>query len=80
MWPAKHAKTDVCIMDASGILLLVQEDKRHLDGSDPEPQLIAEAIAIFHNNNDTRVRALGLPALQSKVIPGITMKGTMPTF
>ncbi|KAJ3559874.1 hypothetical protein NP233_g11154 [Leucocoprinus birnbaumii] len=75
-----HTKTDVCIMDASDILLLVQEDKRHLDGSDPEPQLIAEAIAAFYNNNNTRVRALGLPTLQNKIFPGITMKGTMPTF
>lgn len=76
----RYAKTDVCIIDASNILLLIQEDKRHLDGSDPEPLLIAEAIAAFSNNNDTRVRALGSPALQSKVIPGITMKGTMPIF
>jgi len=36
-------------MDASDILLLVQEDKQHLDGSDPEPQLIAEAIAALYN-------------------------------
>ena len=76
----KHAKTDVCIVDASDILLFAQEDKRHLDGSDPEPQLIAETIAAFYNKNDTRVRALGLPILQNKVIPGITMKGTMPIF
>ena len=76
----RHAKTDVCIMDASDILLLVQEDKRHLDGSDPEPQLIAEAIAAFYHNNNIRTRALGVPVLPSKVIPGITMKGTMPTF
>lgn len=51
----RHAKTDVCIIDDSEILLLVQEDKRHIDGSDPEPQLIAEAIAAFYNNNVTRV-------------------------
>ncbi|KZT66101.1 hypothetical protein DAEQUDRAFT_696054, partial [Daedalea quercina L-15889] len=76
----RHARTDVCIMDASNIILVVQEDKRHLDGSDPEPQLIAEAIAAFYNNNEMRVRELGLPALQSKVLPGITMKGTMPIF
>lgn len=75
-----HAKTDVCIMDDSEILLLVQEDKRHLDQSDPEPQLIAEAIAAFYHNNRIRVQALGVPALESKVIPGIIMKGTMPTF
>ena len=37
----RHAKTDVCIIDENEILLLVQEDKRHMDNSDPEPQLIA---------------------------------------
>ena len=67
-------------MDASDILLLVQEDKRHLDGSDPAPQLIAEAIAAFYNNNETRVKILASHALESKVMPGITMKGTMPIF
>lgn len=65
----RHAKADVCIMDGLEILLLVQEDKRHLDSSDPEPQLIANAIAAFYNNNITRVQALGLPTLQDKVIP-----------
>jgi len=76
----RHVKADVCIMDAFDILLLVQEDKQHLDGSDPEPQLMAEAIAAFYGNNNTRVRALGSPTPHSKVIPGITMKSTMPTF
>ena len=76
----KQAKTDVCIMDDSGILLLMQEDKRHMGGSDPEPQVVAEAIAVFHSNNETRVRALDLPPLTSKVIPCITMNRTMPTF
>lgn len=76
----RHAKTDVCIVDEGSILLLVQEDKRHADGGDPIPQLVAEAIAAFHSNNLTRTQALGLPALASKVIPGITMKGTSPIF
>ncbi|EPQ56934.1 hypothetical protein GLOTRDRAFT_37590 [Gloeophyllum trabeum ATCC 11539] len=83
----RHVKTDVCIMDDSEILddfphplLLVQEDKRHLDQSDPEPQLVAEAIAALYHNNRIRVQALGVPALESRVIPGIIMKGTMPTF
>lgn len=76
----RHAKTDVCILDDNDILLLIQEDKRHLDNSDPEAQLIAEAIAAFYANNQTRMRTLGLPILPSKLIPGITMKGTAPTF
>jgi hypothetical protein len=76
----RYAKTDVCIMDDQNILLLAQEDKRHLEGTDPEPQLVAEGIAAFYNNNNTRVRSLMLEPLLSKVIPGITMQGTMPTF
>ncbi|KAI6141567.1 hypothetical protein EDD17DRAFT_1664784, partial [Pisolithus thermaeus] len=58
------------------------EDKRHLseiDG-DPEPQLIAEAIAAFALNNRRRVLTLDLPALSSKVLAGITMLGTSPIF
>ncbi|OCB85857.1 hypothetical protein A7U60_g6988 [Sanghuangporus baumii] len=70
----RDTKTVVCIMDDNDeILLLVQEDKRHMEGSDPEPQLIAQAIAAFTANNQTRVRTLRLPPLQSKVIPGITL-------
>jgi hypothetical protein len=79
----KHAKADVCILNRNQILLLVQEDKCHFDDSsnpDPEPQLIAEAIAAFAANNRLRERTLRLPLHQSKVIPGITLKGTVPTF
>jgi hypothetical protein len=76
----RHAKTDVCIVDDNEILLLVQEDKRHLENSDPEPQLIAEAIAAFAANNQIRQQTLAQPPLPSKVMAGITMKGTAPTF
>lgn len=77
-----HAKTDVCIVDISDpshVVLLVQEDKRHLSDVNPQPQLVAEAIAAFDNNNSARER-FGRPTLQSAIIPGITMTGTMPTF
>ena len=76
----RSARTDVCIVTDEDILLLVQEDKRHKEPSDPEPQLIAEAIAAFSANNHTRTRTLGLPALPNKTIPGIVMKGTSPIF
>ncbi len=49
------ATTDVCIMDRRRIFLLVQEDRRRLGGPNPEPQLIAQAIAAFTVNNDSRV-------------------------
>lgn len=77
---SRSATADVCVMDTSEILLVVQEDKRHMDDGEPEPQLIAEAIAAFQFNNYKRTRILDEPALTSKVIAGITMLGTAPSF
>lgn len=78
MW--MYAKTDVCVMDSNQIMLLVQEDKQHLELRDATPQLIAEAIAAFQSNNARRHQVLNLPPLASKVMAGITMTGTSPTF
>ena len=76
-----RAKTDVCIMDVSSeILLLVQEDKTHINPSDPEAQLMAEAIGAFQENNAKRVNELFLEPLEMQMIPGITMVGTFPRF
>ena len=75
-----HAKTSICVIDRNlGTLLLVQEDKRHLESKDPEPRLIAEAIAAFQFNN-SRLKRLGRQPLTQKTIPGITMVGSTPTF
>ena len=75
-----HVKTDVCVFDRNlGILLLMQEDKRHLEEADPEPQLIAGAIAAFQHNN-IRLQRIGMQPIQAKIIPGITMIGSTPTF
>jgi hypothetical protein len=71
------AETDVCVLDKNKIFLLLQEDKSHID---PEPQLIAEAIAAFQYNNSKRVKDLGLNELDECVFPGITMIGTKPIF
>ncbi|KAJ2916085.1 hypothetical protein MD484_g4318, partial [Candolleomyces efflorescens] len=76
----RHAKTDVCIVDSDDILLLVQEDKRHKELKDPEPQLVAAAIAAFQSNNWRRVHLLGQGPLPMRMIPGITLTGTSPTF
>jgi hypothetical protein len=77
----RHAKTDVCLIDDDdNIVLLIQEDKCHLFLEDPQPQLVAEAIAAFTLNNQKREQTLGLPPLPSKVIAGITLKGTSPIF
>jgi hypothetical protein len=79
-----HANAKVCVMNwTSGIHLLVQEVKRYRDGNfvimNPETQLIADAIAAFQFQN-CRQSAVGLPTVDSAVIPGITMDGTIPTF
>jgi hypothetical protein len=73
--------TDICLVEypTQRNVLLFQEDKRHLEGNDPEPQLIAEAIAAFQYHNH-RLSALGLPTVNAAVIPGITMVRTAPTF
>lgn len=78
MW--MYAKTDICTMDQNEILLVVQEDKRHMEPGDPKPLVIAEAIAAFQSNNTSRRDIMGLPPLESKDVAGITMTGTSPTF
>ena len=74
------AQTDVCIMDDNDVLLLLQEDKRLTSMKDPEPQLIAEAIAAFAINNQKRERDLRLPRRNSIMFPCLTMIGTSPIF
>ncbi|KJA26754.1 hypothetical protein HYPSUDRAFT_1104079 [Hypholoma sublateritium FD-334 SS-4] len=84
------AKADVCVMNDLDYLLLVQEDKmtplqslpsvqRQQSSDNPEPQLIAGAIAAYYQNNFRRTR-VGLPALPVVFMPGIAMVGTAPVF
>ncbi|THU95943.1 hypothetical protein K435DRAFT_665350 [Dendrothele bispora CBS 962.96] len=80
----RDAEIDVCLLDRSRneILLLVQEDKWVEDsdeGANAEAQLVAKAIAAFTENNKNR-EAIGLDPLTEKVMPGIMMVGTAPTF
>ncbi|KAH9911665.1 uncharacterized protein B0H18DRAFT_1128270 [Fomitopsis serialis] len=78
-----HAETDVCLLDRqqNDILLLVQEDERSQPEHprDPGPQLVAKAIAAFDYNNSLR-QATGQATVDSKVMAGIALLGTMPTF
>ena len=74
------AQTDVCVMrGVLPILLMIQEDKTILNPKDPEPQVIAEAIAAFQTNNRI-LRDLGFNTLNRMVIPCVTMVGTFPHF
>ncbi|KAI0291681.1 hypothetical protein BC826DRAFT_469341 [Russula brevipes] len=72
------AQPDICIMDDNEIFLLVQDDKCGFS-KDPEPQVIAEAIAAFVLNNKTREKR-NLQPHNRAVIPAITLTGTCPTF
>jgi hypothetical protein len=81
------AKPDLCIETSSlTIKLLVQEDKSYqvssskaLANTNPEAQVIAEAIGAFQENNKIR-KKFGKPDKRSQLIPCITMLGTYPTF
>ncbi|KAH9970040.1 hypothetical protein BGW80DRAFT_1461651 [Lactifluus volemus] len=74
------APMDVCLIARRlglRVLLILQEDKTIF--SQPEPQVIANAIAAYQYNNLQR-GTRGLPALDAMTIPCITMAGTRPTF
>ncbi|KAG2359180.1 hypothetical protein BDR07DRAFT_1361387 [Suillus spraguei] len=74
------AETDVCLLDLrSMILLVLQDDKTVFSRSYPEPQVIAEAIAAYQDNNEKRILR-SLPPLDAMTIPCITMVGTRPIF
>jgi len=78
---SSSAQTSICVMgDDDEIYLLVHVDERLSNLKDPEPQVIAEAIAAFAANNKVRVTSLGLAPLNAAIIPAITMIGTNPIF
>ena len=72
---------DVCLIDCSkddDIISVVQEDKRSHpeDLPDPRPQLIGDAIAAFHYNNNRRLAA-GKLAVQSKACSSYRFAGVL---
>ncbi|KAF6754861.1 hypothetical protein DFP72DRAFT_1009088 [Ephemerocybe angulata] len=80
------AKADVTVIEqqdpVSQFYILLFKEDRSYDADDepyPEPQLIAAALAAFHQNNKIR-QDTGTPPLQSQTFPGITMVGTAATF
>jgi hypothetical protein len=75
----QQAQTNVCVMDENEILLVLKEAKRELFSPNAESQLVAEAIAAFCHNNDRR-RELACPELTNRIMSGMTMEGTSPTF
>jgi hypothetical protein len=76
----RRPQVDVCISDDTFAILLLAKVDMHLRGFDPEPRLISDAIAAFHNDNIRRATYLRTDPLTSKVMPGIVVDETMPTF
>jgi hypothetical protein len=67
---------DVCVMTYNqSLLLLLQRD----NNGDPEPKVIAKAVAAFQENNKIRIKH-GKESLEKMVIPCITLVGTFPVF
>ncbi|KAF9517288.1 hypothetical protein BS47DRAFT_1375764 [Hydnum rufescens UP504] len=74
------ARTNICLFHGNmEMVLLLQQNKTDASSRDPEPQLIAEAIAAFQANNLARTKA-HLSELDRMTIPCLTMVGTRPTF
>lgn len=76
----KNICFQMCDEATSQVLLLVQEDRSHINPSDSEGELIAEAIGAFQQDNARRQGDLILPPLEMQVIPGIAMVRTFPRF
>ncbi|KAF9024646.1 hypothetical protein BDZ89DRAFT_1162141 [Hymenopellis radicata] len=76
-----RAKTHVCLMESppKEIRLLLREDRRIRGPIIAQAQLVAAAVAAFTDNNVNRM-ADGRDLLAEKVMPGIIMVGTTPTF
>jgi len=76
----RYAQADVCILDGTDPLLLIQEDHSRVDPlTDPIPPLIAAAIAAVDVAALHRAKHQ-LPGRACSYILGITFCGSWPTF
>jgi hypothetical protein len=72
----RMAQADICIIrEKKDLMIMVQV----VSSKNPEPQVIAEAIAAFQENNEEREKT-GKTRLDRMAIPCITMIGTSPVF
>ncbi|KAG0705462.1 hypothetical protein DFH29DRAFT_278970 [Suillus ampliporus] len=71
------ARTNVCVTGDDEMMILLVQTKKF---QDPEPQVIAEAIAAYADNNMTRTRWQLRPHLPAITFPAIAMHGTYPIF
>ena len=71
---------NVCVMDANNQILLILQNELVPSLKDPEPQIVAKAIAAYKENNKVRVNSLNLPPLSAITFPAISMIGTKLIF
>ena len=73
-------QADVCVMDEDDQVLLILQDTLLPGLKDPEPQIVAKAIAAYQSNNEVRETSLNLPPLPTITFPAISMIGTKFIF
>ena len=74
------AQTDVCVMNVNDEILLLMHENKLSNFKNPEPQVIAEAIAAFNTNNSIRKSSMNPAPFAAITFPAIIMAGTDPIF
>ena len=74
------ARADLCVMDVDNQILLILQHTSSSSLKDPEPQIVAKAVAAYEANNEVRVTTLNLPPLPTITFPAISMIGTKFIF
>ena len=76
----QHVKADVCILEGTDPLLIIQEDKPHLDPFyNVFVRLIATAVASFSADASYR-KQYDIQGRRTDIMHGIIMNGSWPTF
>jgi len=77
----RYAKADVCIVEGTNPLFIVQQDKSHVHplGGDTDARLIAAAIAA-HDKDSLYHAEYNLPARSNPWTVGMVMNGSWATF
>jgi hypothetical protein len=73
-------QANICVMDDNNQILLILQDELMPGSRDPEPQIVAKAIAAYQANNKVRVTSLNLPPLHAIIFPAISMIGAKLIF
>ena len=72
-------QASVCVMDENNQILLILQGELMPGLKDPEPQIVAKAIAAYHANNKVRT-SQNLPPHHAITFPAISMIGTKLVF